>query len=76
MAETVALGAAISKTPMTCRCGNSIAHEGFYSCDSEGRSVRDAELVCCDRCGRITHAASGEYRGTRVLAVPADIDSQ
>ncbi len=45
---------------LTCECGNSRKHEGFYECDVEGCPARSgADLLCCERCGKIFEQATG-----------------
>jgi hypothetical protein len=62
-------------SPVCNECGNSVAHEGFYTCDSEGRRLKTGDLICCDRCGRIVERATGKPVGHRSFAflAPSDI---
>jgi hypothetical protein len=53
----------------TCECGNSGLHEGFYSCDDEGRPVSGGGCFCCDRCGKVTEASTGKVLGHRLFTV-------
>ncbi len=50
---------------LSCECGNRLDLEGFYPCDSDGWRTAASELVCCDRCGRITERATGKCLGFR-----------
>jgi hypothetical protein len=64
-----------SNSPVCHDCGNSAAHEGFYTCDVEGRRLKTSDLLCCDRCGRIVECATGKPVGHRSFAFPAPSDN-
>lgn len=65
MAEKSTRNTAVAMPELTCRCRNSRALEGFYTCDNEGRRLGAGYLVCCDRCGRIIDRISGKPVGYR-----------
>ena len=67
---------AVAEPAMTCRCGNGRAHEGFYTCDEEGRRLGGGNLLCCDRCGRIIDRISGQPVGTRAFYAGFASDSE
>ena len=52
--------------PSRCECGNSA--EGVYPCDSEGHKLASSDLVCCDRCDKITARETGQFFGRRSFA--------
>lgn len=64
-----------SQPRISCACGNSTAHEGFYACDAEGRRLESSDLLCCERCGKITVRATGSVVGHRSFPLPASLDS-
>jgi hypothetical protein len=54
--------------PSHCECGNSAKRGGIYLCDSEGYRLESSDLVCCDRCGKITLRETGHLFGLRCVA--------
>jgi len=72
--EVDASGGAAASRPFQSECGNSLAHEGLYRCDADGRRVKNGapeDLQCCSRCGKITEVKTGRLAGHRYFALPS-----